>query len=156
MSNAAAGAERGQPRIVLDTNVCLDLFVFADPRVAPLRDALRSGALSGITDEACRDEWQRVLAYPILKLDDAARAMCLSDYDAVMRVEASLRVPSEPLPRCADPDDQKFLELAAGCEARWLLSRDDALLKLARRMRRERSLDILTPAQWVEAWSLPR
>ncbi|GAA5077695.1 PIN domain-containing protein [Lysobacter panacisoli] len=156
MSTIASGAERGPPRIVLDTNVCLDLFVFADPRVAPLRDALRSGALSGVTDEACRDEWQRVLAYPVLKLDDATRATCLSDYDAVMRVGTFPRTESNPLPRCADPDDQKFLELAAGCEARWLLSRDDALLKLARRMQRECSLDILTPAQWVEAWSSPR
>lgn len=150
---AAAPQPSGPPRIVLDTNVCLDLFVFGNPAVATLLEALRSGALSGVTNEACRDEWQRVLAYPALTLDDAARAACLVEYDAVMRVDESRRVATNPLPRCRDADDQKFLELAAGCDARWLLSRDDALLVLARRMRREGRFAILSPAQWVEQWA---
>ena len=33
------------PRIVLDTNVCLDLWVFADPGCAAVLAALRSGAV---------------------------------------------------------------------------------------------------------------
>lgn len=155
MSATADDAQREAPRIVLDTNVCLDLFVFCDPRVAPLREALRSGTLSGVTDDACRDEWKRVLAYPALKLDDAMRAARLLDYDALMHAQSSMRAVTKPLPRCKDPDDQKFLELAAACDARWLLSRDDALLDLARRMRRDWSLDILTPMEWMDAWPSP-
>ncbi len=40
-----------------------------------------------------------------------------------------------PLPRCKDPDDQKFLELAARSGADLLVSKDKALLKLRGRTR---------------------
>ncbi len=140
------------PRIVLDTNVCLDLFVFGDPAVAVLRDALSRGDVIGMTDAACLDEWHRVLAYPVLGLGDDAREAPSQAYDAVMHRHAAER-PAIALPRCADPDDQKFLELAAACNARWLLSRDDALLKLARRMQREHGLEILSPRDWCAAWT---
>ena len=63
----------GRPRIVLDTNVCLDVFVFADPPTVPLLAALASGAIEAVTRDDCRAEWQRVLGYPQLRLDDAAR-----------------------------------------------------------------------------------
>ena len=137
------------PRIVLDTNVCLDLFVFRDPAVSALRGALDCGAVIGATSQACRSEWERVLAYPVLRLDDAARAKHLAAYDAAMRVFDDTH--AFALPRCADPDDQKFLELAAACGARWLLSRDEALLKLARRTTREGWFEILTAVEWVAA-----
>ncbi len=137
------------PRIVLDTNVCLDLFVFRDPAVSALREALDCGAVIGATSQACRSEWERVLAYPVLRLNDAARAKHLAAYDAAMRVFDDTH--AFALPRCADPDDQKFLELAAACGARWLLSRDEALLKLARRTKREGWFEILTAVQWVAA-----
>jgi len=140
------------PRIVLDTNVCLDLFVFRDPAVDALREALDSGAVIGTSNDACRDEWRRVLGYPVLRLDDDARASFLSEYDSVMRLADEARPLDFALPRCADADDQKFLELAATCGARWLLSRDDALLKLARRTRREGWFEILAPGAWVESW----
>ena len=137
---------------MLDTNVCLDLFVFRDPAVAALREALESGEVIGTTSDACRDEWKRVLGYPLLRLDETARDAAVVEYDAVMRIADQIRPLGFALPRCADEDDQKFLELAAGCSARWLLSRDDALLKLARRTKREGWFEILAPAAWVEAW----
>ena len=46
MSVERVRAGDATPRIVLDTNVCLDLFVFGDPRVAALRDALRAATSS--------------------------------------------------------------------------------------------------------------
>ncbi len=137
------------PRIVLDTNVCLDLFVFADPRVATLRAALRSGEVVAVTDAACREEWLRVLEYPQLRLDEAARSAAVAAFDAQVRLLPASVAPEGVLPRCADPDDQKFLQLAHACGARWLLSRDDALLVLARRMRREGLFEILLPDAWA-------
>jgi len=41
-------------RIVIDTNVCLDLFVFQDPRWASLLAAIESGAVEAITRADCR------------------------------------------------------------------------------------------------------
>jgi predicted nucleic acid-binding protein len=55
------------------------------------------------------------------------------------------------LPRCADPDDQKFMELALASGARWLLSKDHELLKLDRRARVAGGFSILLP----QAWTLP-
>jgi predicted nucleic acid-binding protein len=49
--------------------------------------------------------------------------------------------------RCRDGDDQKFLDLAHFAGARWLISRDRALLDLAKRAR-HLGFEILTPALW--------
>ena len=145
------------PRLVLDTNVCLDLFVFGDASCATLRDALRAGAVQAVTDAACRDEWLRVLGYPQLALDAARRAAAVAAFDESVRLLPTAGRPVVPampkLPRCADPDDQRFLELAQASGAQWLLSRDRELLKLARRTRREPGFDILTPQAWTRVYS---
>jgi putative PIN family toxin of toxin-antitoxin system len=140
------------PLMVLDTNVCLDLFVFDDARCLRLRAALHAGEVIAVTTDACREEWLRVLRYPQLALDEVARETATARFDAVMQ-----RCPPQPArpegtanaPRCRDQDDQKFLDLALHAGASWLLSRDDHLLALARRARREGLFEILTPQEWV-------
>ncbi|MBP1473259.1 putative toxin-antitoxin system toxin component, PIN family [Frateuria sp. MAH-13] len=135
------------PRVVLDTNVCLDLFVFDDPRCELLAAALASDAVEAVTAADCRDEWLAVLGYPQLALDAAGRERAVLAFDR--RVRALPTVPCDVrLPRCADRDDQKFLTLAAAAGARWLLSRDSALLELGRRTLRDAGFAILTPEQW--------
>jgi putative PIN family toxin of toxin-antitoxin system len=136
------------PRVVLDTNVCLDLFVFGDPRCARLDAALRAGAIEAVTCAACEDEWQAVLAYPQLALEQAVRARAVAAFGARVRRLPQARTATPRLPRCADPDDQKFLELAAVAGARWLLSRDRALLALHRRCLRDGGFAVLTPQAW--------
>ncbi|HEY5804008.1 MAG TPA: putative toxin-antitoxin system toxin component, PIN family [Lysobacter sp.] len=135
-------------RVVLDTNVCLDLFVFDDPRVAALRSALASGDVVAVSNGECRNEWLRVLAYPQLRLDETTRSAAIAAFDAQVQCLPASTVPDGALPRCADPDDQKFLRLAFTAGARWLLSRDDALLVLARRTRRDGLFDVLVPEAW--------
>jgi predicted nucleic acid-binding protein len=49
--------------------------------------------------------------------------------------------------RCTDVDDQKFIDLAIATSARWLVTRDRALLKRARRAA-PLGLSIATPVQW--------
>ncbi|UGB37655.1 putative toxin-antitoxin system toxin component, PIN family [Frateuria soli] len=135
------------PRVVLDTNVCLDLFVFDDPRCANLAAALASGAVEAITAVDCRDEWLAVLDYPRLALDGTVRERAVLSFDERLRVLPTVAA-GRGLPRCADRDDQKFLTLAAAAGARWLLSRDSALLRLGRRTLRDAGFAILTPEQW--------
>ena len=53
--------------------------------------------------------------------------------------------PLPPLPRCKDPDDQKFLELAARCAARVLVTRDNSLLRLSRRAQAIAGFVVLPP-----------
>lgn len=125
-------------RLVLDTNVWLDLLVFDSPRCAWLRRRLQDGSALALSDAPCRDEWRRVLGYPALRLDDARIDALRQAYDATVRhLDAPCRPQPWPaLPRCRDRDDQKFLELALAGQATLLLSRDDALLALDRRTTR--------------------
>lgn len=141
------------PRIVLDTNVWLDLLLFEDPRAARLRAALDSHAVAAVTNDDCRAEWLRVLHYPQLQLDEAGRERLLQAFDALVEPLAgdAGRQDAVALPRCADRDDQKFVQLAFDSSARWLLSRDRDVLALGRRTARAGWFEIVTP----QAWSPP-
>ena len=124
-----------RPRLVLDTCVCLDLFLFEDPRCATLIAALERHEVEAVTNDACRDEWLRVLRYPKLGIDEARRGALESRFDALI---AAADPPARDLalPLCADPDDQKFLELARDAHASALVTKDRSLLKLWRRVAR--------------------
>jgi uncharacterized protein len=144
------------PRFVPDTNVCLDLFVFGDAPCASLLAAVYAGEIELVTRDDCRAEWQAVLAYPQLKLSDERRAQAMHAFDACVRClrSSDMTISGDvALPRCSDPDDQKFLELAWQSGATGLLTRDDALLRLARRTKREGLFAILPPALWREVKS---
>jgi putative PIN family toxin of toxin-antitoxin system len=142
-------------RVVLDTNVCLDLFVFRDPRWSALHNALNSGALEAITRDDCRMEWQIVLRYPHLKLDDENRVRVAEEFDALIRCTPIQEATPEQvkLPICKDKDDQKFLELARDSAAATLITKDKALLKLAGKARRNGLFAIMTPEAWTLAHS---
>jgi putative PIN family toxin of toxin-antitoxin system len=133
-------------RVVLDTNVLVSLYVFADSRFAPLRTRIEDGKWQAITDEACFGEFRRVLGYPMFALSEERQQGALDAYNlSVMHLTGPLRSPTAALPRCADRDDQKFLELARDSAADWLVTGDKALLRLARRDRLRGLFRILTP-----------
>jgi putative PIN family toxin of toxin-antitoxin system len=149
-------------RLVLDTNVWLDWLVFDDPAVAPIKAAVAAAAAEVFIDAACEHELERVLTYPFRKavLEAAVQAAHLA---ACRRITAGSRIPdpgfgegqgpSSPLPVCRDPDDQKFLELARTCRADFLISKDRALLDLARRKRLPAPFRIVTPRQFTDTLS---
>lgn len=133
-------------RVVLDTNVLVSLYVFADSRFAPLRARIESGEWMAITNPACFDEFRRVLGYPEFKLSEEGQQGALASYGAsVTRFAGPLPAAVVSLPRCSDRDDQKFLELARDATADWLVTADKALLRLARRDKLRGLFRILTP-----------
>jgi putative PIN family toxin of toxin-antitoxin system len=124
-------------RLVLDTHVWLDWLAFDDPSVQSLKNAVAEERAEVYMDPACEAELERVLAYPI------ARRIPGKEMQAARLAEAR-RIARRPdrelseaerasLPRCGDRDDQKFLELALAARADALLTKDRALLALARR-----------------------
>jgi putative PIN family toxin of toxin-antitoxin system len=139
-------------RIVLDTNVCLDLFVFRDPRWNLLLDALKEGRVEAVTRHDCRTEWLIVLEYPHLPLDSASKLQSAAEFDmfinCVSQEEPS--VDAIRLPVCKDRDDQKFLEIARDASAEILITKDKALLKLAKRTAKAGLFTIMSPEAWVE------
>jgi putative PIN family toxin of toxin-antitoxin system len=129
-------------RIVLDTNVVLDLFHWANVDAVPIMAALEAGRIECLADARTLDELQRVLTYPQLKLTPEMIAERWARYSALVQVIDEGEAP--PLPRCKDRDDQKFLELAARANADILVSKDKALLKL--RGRTKLGFQIVKPA----------
>ena len=134
-------------RLVLDTNIWLDWLVFDDPAVMPLKSARIDGLIRIAINAACLDELGRVLAYPEFELDAVTRNALFSQVrECTYRMDVVLL---SPLPRCADPSDQKFLELARDAQADWLITKDKALLILAKKRFDGTGFKIGTPEDWL-------
>lgn len=140
------------PLLVLDTNVVLDWIAFDDARVRSIAAAIERGALRTATSGACLQELRRALGYAQVKLDCAAQALAFARYAAHATVfEIPESAATAGLPRCEDPDDQKFLELAWHARANHLLTRDKALLKLAPRLRESGRFAVLAPDAFLRS-----
>ena len=137
-------------RLVLDTNVWLDLLLFEDPRCDALREALTKGCAVALVDAACQSEWERVLEYPNFNLGNEQKARLIARQQSLCQFVDS-GAADWPLPRCRDPDDQKFLVLARDGGAHYLLTRDHELLTLAGRLRRAGRFTICTPEAFQPA-----
>ena len=152
-STAAYPDPASPPSVVLDTNVVLDWLVFRNPASVELAAHIESGRLRWLVSTDFRDELAHVLGRGI-------GAVFSPDLPSLWSTWDRLAVPVEPRPpcgagsrlRCTDPDDQKFIDLALAHGARWLLSRDRAVLKLGRRCL-PLGLGVLTPEQWLAAVS---
>ena len=121
-------------KIVLDTNIVLDMFVFNDAETAPLKQALQSGAHQWIATQPMRDELERVLAYPQIVHRLAFYQLIATDilarFDRFVQLEP---ISPKAVVTCKDPDDQKFIDLAVQQKAT-LLSKDHAVLCMAKRL----------------------
>ena len=135
-----------RPLLVIDTNVWLDLLAFRDPSVERLRAALPR--FDCIASPTMRDELQAVLRRSRFGLDPDQQGRALAAFDAIARPVAE--APDCRL-ACSDPDDRVFLDIAVGLGARWLLSRDKAVLKARRHALRRHGLLIGRPADFY-AW----
>lgn len=137
--------------VVLDSNVWLDILVFDDPHTRPIRAALERGALDALIDARCHAELAHVLDYPQFQGRGTDKAGALATLATLVR---QIEPPAPPadaraLPQCRDRDDQKFLELARASGAAWLVSKDRAVLKLAKRIARDFGFRIGTPDTFV-------
>lgn len=132
-------------RIVLDTNIWLDWLVFKDLSLLHLKKVVSEGRAEIFIDAPCEAELQRVLAYDFARhtLDAAAQVACLAECRGIVKSIETEAPEAERklLPRCADPDDQKFLELALAARADVLITKDHKLLELARRTKPFRILN---------------
>lgn len=141
--------------VVVDTNVALDWLVFRNPAVAPLFDRIAAGELRWLACDRMRDELAHVLSRGI------GGRHATDDSDQLLATWSAL--PSllpAPVPgatqrlHCSDPDDQIFIDAAVVWQARWLVTRDRALLRLAKRARRL-GVDVLPPERCLQALLLP-
>lgn len=155
----ADGLKR-MPRVVLDSNVWIDILVFDDQATRPIRAALERGELDAVIDSRCLAELTHVLDYPqfVARAVDKSAALATVTALATLMSEqapdSATPETSAPLPKCKDRDDQKFLELAQTAKADWLVSKDRALLKLNKRTARDFGFRIAEPAPFASACAL--
>ncbi|MFN7121036.1 MAG: putative toxin-antitoxin system toxin component, PIN family [Hydrogenophaga sp.] len=122
--------------LVLDTNIALDLFVFQDAATGALRAAVERADGAWIATAAMREELVRVIAYPQIARRLTAQTRPAQDVlDAFDRCTRLVAEAPKAAYTCKDPDDQKFIDLAAAHRAT-LVSKDDAVLCMAKRLAR--------------------
>jgi putative PIN family toxin of toxin-antitoxin system len=137
-----------RPAIVIDTQVVMDWLVFRDARVGALSTAITAGALRWLVAPAMRDELRHVLGRGVAASYAPDLAFIEAQFDA--HAQPVDLIEPQPLASrlvCRDADDQKFIDLALARQARWLISRDKAVLALAKRAR-PRGLVIVPPERW--------
>lgn len=145
-----------RPRLVLDTNTVLALWMFRDPKLAALRKWIEAGKCRLYSREDALEELRRVLAYRQFGLDEVPQRSIHETYRSNLTNWSaptdgtSTREPTA-LPNCRDTDDQKFLEIALKAQATHLVTRDKALLKLARHRSTRNRFAILTPEHLLAA-----
>jgi putative PIN family toxin of toxin-antitoxin system len=140
-------------RLVLDTNIVLDWLVFEDAQLSGLQQAWNEQRLELITHMPALEELRRVLTYPQFKLSESEQQAVLGSYGSRVRVMPlpegitleHLGMPPS-FPRCKDCDDDHFLALAYHHHADAVVSKDRAVLDLAKRARKF-GVTVLGPQQ---------
>lgn len=137
------------PAAVLDTQAVLDWLYFGDPLTRDWLDHLQAGRWQWWACPPLRDELAHVLGRGHLPAPRGLAAQALLEtYDRLVQMRpAATALAHGPL-RCSDRDDQKFIDFAVAEKARWLVSRDRAVLKLRRRAATLHGLQIVSPADW--------
>ncbi len=120
---------RVEPRVVLDTNIVLSALVFAQGRLAPLRQAWQQSLYHPLVSGTTIAELIRVLNYPKFKLAQDEQRELLADY---LPYCTTVSIPAHPpkTPPCRDPYDVPFLELAVVGKADYLVTGDQDILSL--------------------------
>jgi predicted nucleic acid-binding protein len=137
------------PAVVLDTNAVLDWLVFRHPACAAWTTRFAEGTACWIASPAMRAELAHVIGREALAAWRPAPDAVWATWERLARIhEPQAPVGPAGRLRCTDPDDQKFIDLALAHGARWLVSRDRAVLKLGRRTR-PLGLQVLTPESWA-------
>ena len=119
------------PRVVLDTNLVLSALIFQNGRLTPLRVFWQKGVIIPLVCQATVAELIRALGYPKFRLTAAEQDELLADYLPYCNT-VQLPDPLLDIPKCRDPADESFLQLALAGKADALVTGDKDLLVLAK------------------------
>lgn len=146
----AARLARGDdaPKVVVDTNVLLDFWVWDDPRARSLLEDIVQERAIALRSVDTVDELADVLSREQFHLTPERQIEILRRWHALAY---DVAVCETALARCKDRDDQKFLNLARSAGASHLISKDKLVLKTARRAKLD-GFAVMTP----EGWNLER
>ncbi|WP_353433147.1 putative toxin-antitoxin system toxin component, PIN family [Polynucleobacter sp. MWH-UH23A] len=118
--------------VIFDTNVLLDIFVFNDFRAIHIRAALVDKQINALATPKTIEEFADVISRPLFSLDQSTQGQILNEWRKLAAIIEDETLISAPW-KCQDPDDQVFLDLAHTSKPCVLLSKDNELLKLAKK-----------------------
>ena len=121
-------------RVVLDTNILLDLFYFKDKSVAYLFECLKTHQVQGFTCELIWDELEEVLARKPFNQTVEEVNFIRSNYQNLLTWQTPQKNNSGI--KCNDPDDQIFVELAVELAPCSLITKDKDLLILQKKLQK--------------------
>lgn len=121
-------------KLVIDTNILLDLLVFDDQRAHPLRAALNESQLIALGSAYTVAEFLDVIARPQFNLNAEEQTKAHQQLLEWLTIEQEEAIQTAPW-KCKDKDDQIYLNLAFSHRPCTLLSKDKQVLKLAKRAR---------------------
>ena len=136
-------------RVVLDTNVLLSALLFHAGALFWLRNAWQTDEIHPLSSRETMAELIRVLSYPKFDLTGEEQEDLLADYLPWCETVVVSMPPA--IPRCRDPFDRPFFELAFVAQADALLTGDNDLLVLAK----DFPVPILTPGVFRDTCLLP-
>jgi putative PIN family toxin of toxin-antitoxin system len=130
--------------VIFDTNVLLDIFVFNDFRAIHIKAALVEKQLKALATPKTAEEFADVISRPLFSLGQSTQEQILNEWRNLASIIQDETLSSAPW-QCQDPDDQVFLNLAYTSKPCLLLSKDNELLKLAKKAALE---DVLISADY--------
>ena len=117
-----------KPRVVFDTTTVISALLFANGRLAWLRQHWRESGCVPLISRATTAELTRVLGYPKFRLSQEDRRELLAEYLPYCEV---IELTERCVLMCRDANDQPFLDLAQSGRADLLVSGDRDLLAMA-------------------------
>ena len=126
-------------RLILDTNILLDIFVFQDIKTQDLKQAMNDRQIAVFASQKTIAELADVIARPLFGLEPQQQNEILEQWQSISKFQDDASLPQAPW-TCADADDQIFLDLAFHLKPAILVSKDNELLKLASRAAKENIL----------------
>jgi putative PIN family toxin of toxin-antitoxin system len=122
--------------IILDTNILLDIFVFEDVRADRLSNAVLNRQIKTYSNQTSLEELRDVISRPLFALEEGQQVKIMGQWQSLSQSIEDLKLEAAPW-KCQDPDDQVFLDLAFTVRPSILISKDNAVLKLATRALKE-------------------
>lgn len=123
-----------KPKVILDTNILLDLFYFKDKSVTYLYECIKTEQVQAFTCDAIWEEFAEVLARKPFNQTVEEINLIWSNYQHLLTWQAPQGNDSGI--KCSDPDDQIFVELAVEIAPCFLITKDKDLLVLQKKLQK--------------------